>query len=161
MLHFEERVARLWEYLRCEHRYDSKYLARPFIAEFAGFPSSGKTTCITEGDFTNHKTIAKLANRYQKAYEELKGQHPQLHLIDTTEISEEATVNLIAEKTLSAFEKRHLTVSGFFLQNFLNLFPIISSGVNFKMRLGNRLPKLFQFQILRVTGVASVIFTRG
>jgi len=230
MLHFEERVARLREYLRCDHRYDSAYLARPFIAEFTGSPSSGKTTCITEldkglrrlklrvwrpqegaevirhierttpvynirtglyalttlldvcsghqydvvlldrgvfdvhtwmmywqdknqlteeekiliqsffqlrfwiekvdvayfmicdpkkamerelkialtdtmGDFTNHETITKLANRYKNAYEELKGRHPQLHLIDTTDLSEEAMVNLIAEKTLLAFEK--------------------------------------------------------
>lgn len=34
MLHFEDRVARLREYLRCEHRYEHNYLARPFIAEF-------------------------------------------------------------------------------------------------------------------------------
>lgn len=45
----EKRAQKILEYLKSDKRYDG-FLPRPFFIEFAGSPSSGKTTTITELD---------------------------------------------------------------------------------------------------------------
>lgn len=48
--HFEDQAQRILEYLKTKIRYDHDFIPRPFLIEFTGSPSSGKTTCITELD---------------------------------------------------------------------------------------------------------------
>ncbi len=47
---YETRAKKILEYLQSPRRYDPNFIPRPFFIEFTGSPSSGKTTCITEGD---------------------------------------------------------------------------------------------------------------
>lgn len=47
---FEEKARKILSYLKSEHRYDDKFLPRPFFLEFTGSPSAGKTTTIKELD---------------------------------------------------------------------------------------------------------------
>lgn len=48
--YFERKAKELLDYLRSDIRYEQNVIPRPFIIEFTGSPSSGKTTCITELD---------------------------------------------------------------------------------------------------------------
>lgn len=43
---FDRKARELLEYLNPDHRYGEDYLPRPFMVEFTGSPSSGKTTTI-------------------------------------------------------------------------------------------------------------------
>lgn len=43
---FDRKARELLEYLNPEHRYGENHLPRPFMVEFTGSPSSGKTTTI-------------------------------------------------------------------------------------------------------------------
>ncbi|HSE34659.1 MAG TPA: AAA family ATPase [Candidatus Paceibacterota bacterium] len=47
---FERSAKRIHRFLRTDRRYDEAHLPAPFIIEFTGSPSSGKTTTITELD---------------------------------------------------------------------------------------------------------------
>lgn len=47
---FEEKAEKILGYLRSDVRYNQKFLPRPFMVEFTGTPSAGKTTTITELD---------------------------------------------------------------------------------------------------------------
>lgn len=47
---FERAAKRIHRFLRTDKRYGEGYLPAPFIIEFTGSPSSGKTTTITELD---------------------------------------------------------------------------------------------------------------
>lgn len=58
------------------------------------------------GDTTNPKTIETLAARYLSTYEILSPCHTQLHLIDTTHLSEQKMIETIAAKTLEIFEQK-------------------------------------------------------
>ncbi len=49
-LSLEQRFGVLRKFLKPEIRHDQKILPRPFTAEFAGSPSSGKTTAMVELD---------------------------------------------------------------------------------------------------------------
>ena len=46
----EKRVRKVHQYLRTDVRSNNTFLKRPFIFEFTGTPSAGKTTTITELD---------------------------------------------------------------------------------------------------------------
>lgn len=59
-----------------------------------------------EGEYTNPKTIATLISRYDKAYEALKENHPQLCAIDSTNLNEKDLVNAVMEKVLMDFKRR-------------------------------------------------------
>lgn len=48
--YFEEKAKCLLEYLKSPMRFDITTIPRPFIIEFTGSPSAGKTTTITELD---------------------------------------------------------------------------------------------------------------
>jgi len=58
------------------------------------------------GETTNPSSVAKLVDRYTRAYEMLKPRHPQLELIDTTTLAEQDMVELIGTKLLGALENR-------------------------------------------------------
>lgn len=58
------------------------------------------------GETSNPKTIASLADRYRKAYEELSPRYNQLKLIDTTLLSEQQMVEKIAKHALGVLEAR-------------------------------------------------------
>ena len=58
------------------------------------------------GDTTNPKSIERLLGIYQRAYTTLSPAHPQLRLLDTANISEQAMVEVVAEKALSVFEQK-------------------------------------------------------
>ena len=58
------------------------------------------------GETTNPETIRKLVARYKRAYEELSPAHPQIHLLDTTNLGEMEMVEIIAQKTLDAMEAK-------------------------------------------------------
>ena len=47
---FEEKAKIILDYLRSDLRYNRELIPRPFMIEFTGSPSSGKTTTITELD---------------------------------------------------------------------------------------------------------------
>lgn len=47
---FEQQAQKILTYLKSNVRYDESFLPRPFFLEFAGSPSAGKTTTITELD---------------------------------------------------------------------------------------------------------------
>lgn len=58
------------------------------------------------GETTNPASIAKLVDRYTRAYEQLRGEYRQLELINTTNMNEQAMVELIGSKILNALESR-------------------------------------------------------
>lgn len=58
------------------------------------------------GETTNPQTIKTLVGRYSKAYEILSPKYPQLHLIDTTNLSEQTMVEIIATEILNIFEEK-------------------------------------------------------
>ena len=60
------------------------------------------------GETTNPKTVEELVDRYKKAYGILALQHPQLCLIDTTNLDEHAMVELVATKTLDTLEQKSI-----------------------------------------------------
>src|SRR3989344_6957077 len=45
---FEAQAKRILKYLNAERRYDQEFLPPPFVVEFTGSPSSGKTTTIKQ-----------------------------------------------------------------------------------------------------------------
>lgn len=47
---FERRAKKIHKYLRTDVRFNEKLLRRPYLFEFTGTPSAGKTTTITELD---------------------------------------------------------------------------------------------------------------
>lgn len=58
------------------------------------------------GETSNPETIKVLADRYRKAYTDLKDEHPQLTLIDTTTMKEQNMVESIATHLLNTFESK-------------------------------------------------------
>jgi hypothetical protein len=58
------------------------------------------------GETTNPQSIAKLIDRYTRAYEQLKDAHPQLELVDTSELNEQEMVDVIASKVLEALYQK-------------------------------------------------------
>lgn len=58
------------------------------------------------GETTNPASVAKLVDRYTRAYALLTHHHPQLELIDTTALTEQAMVELIGAKLLDRLESR-------------------------------------------------------
>ncbi|MBI4992047.1 MAG: AAA family ATPase [Candidatus Harrisonbacteria bacterium] len=58
------------------------------------------------GETTNPKTIQTLVERYRIAYEQLSPQYPQLHLLNTTEISEQEMIERVAINVLNILEQK-------------------------------------------------------
>ena len=56
--------------------------------------------------YTNPATIKTLVERYKKAYEVLSPQHPQISLIDTTNLDEQTMVQTIALDILNTLEDK-------------------------------------------------------
>lgn len=63
------------------------------------------------GETTNPDSIAKLVDRYVKAYDILRPNHSQLTLLDTTPMGEQEMVDRIATLTLDALEKRAIVAA--------------------------------------------------
>lgn len=57
------------------------------------------------GETTNPDSIVKLISRYTTAFRRLRHDHPQLQLMDTTGMDEQAMVSAVATETLSALER--------------------------------------------------------
>lgn len=58
------------------------------------------------GETTNPKTVKTLVERYKSAYKFLSPKHHQLHLVDTTNLSETEMVEKIATNILDILEKK-------------------------------------------------------
>ncbi|HXV26564.1 MAG TPA: AAA family ATPase [Candidatus Paceibacterota bacterium] len=58
------------------------------------------------GETTNPGAIAKLIDRYTRAFEQLKGTHPQLELVNTTHLQEQEMVDLIATRVLDTLDAK-------------------------------------------------------
>ena len=58
------------------------------------------------GETTNPGAIATLAKRYKDAYRILSPNYPQLHLLDTTKLTEYEMVHQIATNILNLLEKK-------------------------------------------------------
>lgn len=58
------------------------------------------------GETTNPASVKTLVERYRVAYDMLHPAHPNLHLFDTTSMSEQAMVETIASLTLDSLEKK-------------------------------------------------------
>lgn len=58
------------------------------------------------GQTTSPENVKTLADRYRRAHDTLSPEHPQLHLIDTTHLSEQTMVEIIASRTLDIFEAK-------------------------------------------------------
>lgn len=58
------------------------------------------------GETSNPKTIENLVERYKTAYAQLSPNHPQLTLLDTTEMDEQTMVKLVANQVLNALEQK-------------------------------------------------------
>ena len=58
------------------------------------------------GETTNPETIKKLVSRYKKAYEILKPDNPQLHLLDTTYMKEKEMVKKFSIEILSILDQK-------------------------------------------------------
>lgn len=58
------------------------------------------------GETTNPASVTKLIDRYTRAYELLRGGYPQLQLVDTTELTEQAMVETIGSHLLNTLEWR-------------------------------------------------------
>lgn len=58
------------------------------------------------GETTNPQTIKTLVDRYSNAYKILSPKHPQLYLINTTDLDEQTMVEIIATRILNIFEEK-------------------------------------------------------
>lgn len=68
----------------------------------------GKRIAISKkmGSTSNPTTIRTLVDRYRLAFTQLRPTHPQLQLIDTTEMKEKAVIEKVTGLMLDAMEKR-------------------------------------------------------
>lgn len=64
------------------------------------------------GETTRPASVAKLIARYTEAYGRLKGDHPQLQLVDTTALNEQQMIDLIATQTLDAMDAKVKLLTG-------------------------------------------------
>jgi thymidylate kinase len=58
------------------------------------------------GETTNPETVTRLVGRYKAAYQTLSPTNPQLHLIDTTAMTEQEMVEFVGQKTLDILESK-------------------------------------------------------
>ncbi|MBI5732746.1 AAA family ATPase [Candidatus Jorgensenbacteria bacterium] len=58
------------------------------------------------GETTNPQNIEILLNRYRTAYRKLKKTHNQVNLIDTSNLTEQDMVSIVAKKTLAILERK-------------------------------------------------------
>lgn len=58
------------------------------------------------GETTNPETIRVLVERYRTMHAELSGRFPQVEIIDTTRMEEDAMVELVARRAIAAIERK-------------------------------------------------------